>query len=468
MAKADVAFWLSSSFILGILTAGAALPIFLIVLLASAGLAATATRLRITRPVACIMLVTLILGAVYHNLFQNARNALLRLPQGPDFIAHVAQEPQPTARALRLTLSLDPPHYGTMTVLTDQFRDFRYGDRVAVRGEIDTAQSPPFMLFPMLQIIARGEGSWLRARLFTVKRSLVAQFDRVLPATSAALLAGLTVGETKNFTPDFKTAMKQSGTTHLTALSGYNIVILVEAVRQALGRFLGRRKTFIFTTLIIVLFVLMVGAEASVVRAAIMGSLLLIAGETGRIYDLRNAVTFAALIMLLIDPTLLVESIGFQLSFMSLLGIAYLKPALARALHLRTESDSGFLGWREHVATTSAAQLMVLPILAMAFGEFSLTAIVANVLILEFVPIMMFFGFLLAILGNIFSLLGQVFAPFLIVVLGYMQVVIHVFSVIRLPVGGAPNWIVVAFYYAILCIIAFTRPRTTKPCSVTG
>jgi len=109
----------------------------------------------------------------------------------------------------------------------------------------------------------------------------------------------------------------------------------------------------------------MAGAEASVVRAAIMGFLVLLAKEAGRMYSFRNAVTFAAAGMAVFDPTILVFDIGFQLSFVSLLGITHLEPALKRFFGER----GSFLGWRENALTTLSAQLAVAPILIQNFGS---------------------------------------------------------------------------------------------------
>ena len=108
--------------------------------------------------------------------------------------------------------------------------------------------------------------------------------------------------------------MSQSGTTHLVALSGYNITVIAIAVSTLLSYFLRRRIVFWLSILTIIAFVLMTGAEASVVRAAIMGGIILLAKQIGRIHSMRNAIVFAALLMVLFNPKILRFDIGFQLS----------------------------------------------------------------------------------------------------------------------------------------------------------
>ena len=144
----------------------------------------------------------------------------------------------------------------------------------------------------------------------------------------------------------------------------------------------------------------MTGAEASVVRAAIMGLLLLLADKIGRVYDFKNAVTAAAVGMVLWNPKILAFDIGFQLSFAALLGIVYFRPYLVKWLKMK--EVSGFLNWRDHFLNTTSAQIAVLPLLIYHFSFFSPFGILANVLILEFIPITMTLGFFIGIF-SIFS-----------------------------------------------------------------
>ncbi|MDO8574515.1 MAG: ComEC/Rec2 family competence protein [bacterium] len=307
------------------------------------------------------------------------------------------------------------------------------------------------------------EPSRLEQKLVNFKENQINQFRINLPLNSAALLAGETFGERSDFTKELKEQMNRSGTTHIVALSGYNIAILVLAISTALGSFLSRRKTFIITAVVIILFVIMVGGGASIIRAAIMGFLILLAKELGRPYNLTNAIVLTAGIMVLINPTILTEDIGFQLSFLSLLGIVYLEPAIKKLLHLK--EGGGILGWRENATMTLSAQIAVAPILIYHFNQFSLTAIPANVLILEVVPLTMFFGFFLATLSSILPVLGFLVAKLVNILLLYQIGVIKTFSSIHLP---SPRFLssgiaITIYYLALIVIIQLTfRKKTVK------
>ena len=106
---------------------------------------------------------------------------------------------------------------------------------------------------------------------------------------------------------------------------------------------------------------------------------------------------------------MLVWDVGFQLSFLALIGIVYLAPWLKN--RLRMSDESGFLNWRENLLKTTSAQLAVLPLLLYHFGYASPLGIITNVLILEFIPLTMTFGFFIA-LASIFSHLLAMFISF--------------------------------------------------------
>ena len=170
----------------------------------------------------------------------------------------------------------------------------------------------------------------------------------------------------------------------------------------------------------------MTGAEASVVRAGIMGIIMLLAERQSRIYSFRNAITLTAFIMLLFNPRLLVFDTGFQLSFAALLGIVYIYPLLKK--RFKIEENEGVMGWKRNLFQTFSAQVAVAPIVLTSFGYFSPTALFSNVLILEFIPVTMLLGFMTATLGFISYGLSLVLGWVTSVFLGYEIFIINLFS----------------------------------------
>ena len=246
--------------------------------------------------------------------------------------------------------------------------------------------------------------------------------------------------------------MSLSGTTHIVALSGYNISVIVLAAGTLFSFFFSRLISFYLSVGFIILFVLMTGVEASIIRAAIMGVIVLLAEETERIYSIRNAIIISAFLMVLFNPRVLAFDLGFQLSFAALLGIVYILPALKNILKIK---NKGFLSWKENALTTVSAQLAVAPLLLGNFGIFSLTSFLANILILSAVPLTMGLGFLMGGLGFISEFLAQAVGLAVNLLLTYELWLIDLFSRITLPIiTDSFGFLAAIIYYLILtCFI---------------
>ena len=133
------------------------------------------------------------------------------------------------------------------------------------------------------------------------------------------------------------------------------------------------------------------------VRAAIMGGLLILAKREGRNYRITNAIIFAGAVMLFFNPYLLRYDAGFQLSFLATFGLVYLVPYFEKWF----SRLSNFLSFRDNLAATLSAQIMTLPVVFFSFDRVSLIAPLANVLILPFIPLTMLFGFLAGAIGAV-------------------------------------------------------------------
>ena len=130
--------------------------------------------------------------------------------------------------------------------------------------------------------------------------------------------------------------------------------------------------------------------------------------------------------MVLINPKILAFDIGFQLSFMALIGIIYLEPWLRKKF--KAKDEAGLLGWRSNFWTTTSAQLAVLPILIYHFGFVSPVSILTNVLLLEFIPVTMGLGFSIGFASIISYWLAWLIALPAQAFLGYELTIINLFS----------------------------------------
>lgn len=398
-AKSDIVFVFCALFVIGAFCGARELaPLFVFAL--SALLAGAYLFYKSIRPT--ILIAGLIFVAAISG-FLLARREQMRLYEGIDFSktsafeAHVVSEPVLTKGSQVFFISAKQIR-ARIRVVASQSPRFYISDSVWIRGLISRPArtgAAPEMIFPTLSLKEKGSG-FLRT-LTDFKQERLSFVRRVLPYAQGALLEGITLGWQGDFQSDFKKALADSGTTHLVALSGYNMSLVILTLGPAFYFFLRRKVASLALVGVVALFCAVVGLGSSVVRAAIMGALVLVAKESGRPYAIGNSIAFCAFAMTLADPLAPSFDAGFQLSFASLIGLVLFEERFANTL-LSIWSDNGLL---RNASATLAAQTGALPILLWLFGSVSSVGVLANILLLPFVPAIMILGFSIFILGAI-------------------------------------------------------------------
>jgi len=245
-------------------------------------------------------------------------------------------------------------------------------------------------------VVTRAPPAWQRA-IARVRLGLVAA-AQVLPGDARGLLPGLTLGDTRNVPDSLTTAMKATGLTHLTAVSGGNLAVTI-AIVLFLARALraSRRLQVSAALLVLGAFVLLVHAEPSVLRAAVMATVALIGFWLGRPRAAIAGLFGSLALLLLIDPWLAV-SWGFALSAAATAGLLLLGAVLTRWL----------VRWLPHalaatIAVAIAAQVTTGPLIAALAGGVPLASVPANVLAVPFAGPATAFGLAAAVLAPIAS-----------------------------------------------------------------
>lgn len=337
---------------------------------------------------------------------------------------------------------------------TESGRVFRYDRFLAKDGVFLTLSYASF------DIAGEREGDWfaVRGALSDLKRGLLDMLAHALPEPHASLAGGLVAGGKQGLGDRLLEAFIQSGLVHIVVLSGYNVMIVAEAVMRALS-FLPRHYALTSAAGTIGAFVLAAGAGAASIRAGLMAGIGVFARATYRTYDAARALMFAGVLMLLWNPLLLAYDPGFQLSFLATLGLIFGAPIVDRYLKF---IKSDFL--REIAAATVAAQLAVLPLLLYQNGLLSLVALPANLLVLPLVPLAM----VLSALAGLLAWLVPPFAAFFglpaYAVLSYIIAVAEFstsvpFAAVTVPIF--PFALVIAAY-ALLALLIL-RYRTALP-----
>ena len=231
--------------------------------------------------------------------------------------------------------------------------------------------------------------------------------NSLLPEPQASLLNGVIFGVRGNFDRNLYLALIDTGTLHIIALSGMNITILINLTAK-LTLFLGRKASSILTIGLIVLFVWFAGAGPTIIRAAIMGSLSLLAIYFGRRYYSLLALILTSIIMLIADFSL-VKNLSFQLSFLATLGIILANGSVKRQSKNsfgKNNLERFFWPIKENFKLTLAAQFFTLPVILYNFRRISLISPLANLAIEWSIQPIMILGFVTAISGWIWHPLG--------------------------------------------------------------
>ncbi|MEN8252360.1 MAG: ComEC/Rec2 family competence protein [Patescibacteria group bacterium] len=282
--------------------------------------------------------------------------------------------------------------------LAENFNDFDYRMYLAMRG-IDYVCSD----FEY-EVLKTDSGVLGNLAKFRMKMESVV--NNIIPAPEAALANGLLFGGDDRLSDEMQDKFAQTGMTHIVAVSGYNVSVIVSVVIGVII-FLGanRRQSVWFAILAILFFVALIGFPSSGVRAGIMGAMILIAASFGRVAHAYGAIFFTGAVMIAFNPLLLFYDVGFQLSFLATLGIVAVYPIMEKYFIGKHKA----FGIVEILLLTVSAQIFVLPIIVYHFHTISIVSLLANLLVLPIIPITMFFVFMSVVMSFIFYPLAVIF-----------------------------------------------------------
>jgi ComEC/Rec2-related protein len=283
-----------------------------------------------------------------------------------------------------------------------------------------------------------------------IKRRFVAGTQSALPEPLAPFVMGLLVGQRATLPANVKEDLQKVGLTHIIAVSGANLTIILQASQKLLGKRSKRISTGLTAALIMV-FLVLSGASASIVRAAIVSMLSIAAGYYGRSFKPLNLITFAAVITAWANPVYLWSDLSWYLSFLAFCGVMVLSP-LVQARWPRKWHESIIGG----VAMESlCAEAMTLPFVLHIFGQMSRVGLIANVLVVAFIPLAMLLGAIAGLGGMLLGNFGGWFAWPAILLLNYMLDTAHLLA--NLPnifvEGIGLSLAQMLIIYASLCIV---------------
>jgi len=402
------------------------------------------------------------------------------------FSGVVVEEPDVRADNVKLTVAGEEISQGEsragvagkVLMTVPRYPEFAYGDRLQISGQLkDPGEFDGFSYRdylakfgiysvcyrPQIELGGADGGNIFQRGLLRVKQRFKGQVEQILPEPQASFLAGMLLGAKRGLPDDLREQFNVVGVSHIIVISGFHVAIVAGLLMNlGLALSLSRRQAFWLAVVGLVLFILLTGAQTSAVRAGIMGGLVLLAMQAGRLSDVKNLLLLAAVVMLMINPLLLRFDVGFQLSFLATIGIVYLSPLITKLLRFLPEA----LKIRESATMTLSAQVTTLPVIITSFERLSLVAPLANIMIVPLMPLTMMAGFVSGLVSFVSLALGKVLATGAWLLLSYKLAVVEWLA--RLPYAAVEindlwwGWGVVYYLVVIGVVVWLKRPQKVK------
>ncbi len=392
-----------------------------------------------------------------------------------NFVGVVVEEPDKRQSTTKLTIQVE--NLDEKILITKwHYPRYEYGDKLKIKGTLQEPQTFEgfnykdylakdkifaLMYQPKIELIEKNQASSLKRFLISAKNKLKTSLNTIMPMPQSGFLEALLFGDENNISNEWKDKLNFTGTRHIAAVSGMNITILCFLLSDfLLSLGFWKNQSFYISVILISFYILMIGAPASAVRAGIMAIAFLTAQHFGRISTGSRIIVLSATIMLIFNPLLLVFDVGFQLSFLAIMGLIYLQPIL---LNLFKKIPDVFQ-LRYNLSGTLAAQIFTLPILIYNFGQISTISLLANILILPLLPAITILGFIFSITGMVWELLGQFLSWPAWFMLAYLIKIIDWFSKISWAnlIFQNVNIFFLFFCYFVLALIIWRIKKSQK------
>lgn len=365
------------------------------------------------------------------------------------------EEPRLTGRGQQF--SIKDPAYNTIFIRTNAKQIYHYGEVLRIEGRLHKSKyqgrDELSLSYPYISV-ERERDNIFTGLAETIRERSKSIFESTLPPVSASLLLGIVFGTKQQFPNDFLKHLRIVGVLHVIAASGMNISFVAGAIMFSLGALFKRQISISVTIFAVIFYSVLVGFEPSILRAAIMAIIGFTASLFGRQKFAIFSLFLTALFMLFWQPGFIFD-LGFQLSFISTIGILTIKPLL--------ESGMGripkLLG--EDFTTTTSAQIATVPVMLSVFGNYGILSIFVNALVLWTIPLLMVLGSLAVISSFVFAPLAKIFLFFSYPFLLLFERLVDFFGksgwVVR--TDNFPITLSVGYYLLLISIVLLTKRK---------
>jgi len=383
---------------------------------------------------------------------------------------------------IRVTMVASSTLASTVSILAivPLHTDVSYGDHVRAKGELRLPKSfetgeghvfdyPGFLAkdgilyelsFAEIERTEEHSGNVLKASAIWLKQKYLIGLTQALSEPQAGLAGGITVGDKRGLGGELSETFRIVGLTHIVVLSGYNIMVVVDALMRWLS-WAPRALRLSLGVFVAIFFAAITGFASASSRAAAMATIAIFGKATKRTYLASRALAFVAVGMVLWNPYVLVFDPGFQLSVIATAGLIVFSPVIEPYLPFITMR----FGLRDIASATLGTQLAVLPLLLYQNGQLSLFALPANLAALVVIP----WAMLLSAFASVFGLVSGIIAPLFglpaYVLLSYVIYVAKAFAALPFSTVSIPAfsfWWLALVYVLLFSLAAFRRPALSQ------
>lgn len=303
-----------------------------------------------------------------------------------------------------------------------------------------------------VKILEHNNLSFIELSSNIVKLKIIENFNKILPEDKSQLFLGILIGYDDNLSEDIEESFRKSSLTHLLAVSGAHIAYIITGLSFLFRRLkISKRVTSIITIVFLVFFMYMTDFSSSVVRASIMGIILLVALVLFRKNDIKTTISISILVILIENPYKILD-IGLLLSYFATIGIiCFSKLRKSSKVELKVK-DKIIEYIRDMILITIFANIFVIPIMIYNFNTVSLTFVVSNLIAGILIGPITIGGFILTIMSFISIKFTYVISIPYNLLLDLLIQSTNITSLIPLSeiLVPTPSIIIVIIYYAVL------------------
>ena len=330
---------------------------------------------------------------------------------------------------------------GTLTISGFGESAIYKGDRVQVTGKLKRSLGNNIarISYAQLEVLERHNSF-----IDTVRRKFAAGLQSALPEPAASFGLGLLVGQRNTLPDDVSEQLKMVGLTHIIAVSGYNLMIILRAANGLMSK-RSKYQYLCLSLLLMTTFLLLAGSSPSIVRASVVCCLGLAAWYYGRSVHPVALLLVAACITALANPLYAWGNVSWYLSFLAFFGVLALSPLVTRRLY--KQRKPGFVA--AIIIESLCAEITTLPYVLYIFGQMSTVGLAANLLVAAMVPLAMLLALVAGLAGTLIPMLAGWFAWPATLLMTYMLDVAGILS--RLPHAYVENigfsvWLMIGSY----------------------